>query len=57
VFPITIHPDVPGRPQVLLRLERLYAHMIRHPGGRFCTFNEIADGFARRHPRRKAAAG
>jgi hypothetical protein len=56
VFAITIHPDVSGRPQVLLMLERLYAHMIRHPGVRFCTCNEIANDFARRHPRRKAAA-
>ena len=29
VFPITIHPDVSGRPQVLMMLERLYDHMIR----------------------------
>ena len=36
VFPITIHPDVGGRPQVLLMLERLYNHMVRHPGVRFC---------------------
>ena len=56
VFTITIHPDVSGRPQVLLMLERLYAHMIRHPGVRFCAFNEIAGDFARRHPRPKAAA-
>ena len=27
VFPITIHPDVAGKPQVLLMLERLYQHM------------------------------
>ena len=52
VFPLTIHPDVSGRPQVLLMLERLYAHMIRHPGVRFVTMDEIADDFARRHPRR-----
>lgn len=52
VFPITIHPDVSGRPQVLLMLERLYAHMIRHPGVRFVTMDEIADDFARRHPRK-----
>src|SRR6201998_1501142 len=32
VFPITIHPDVSGRAQVLLMLERLYAYMISHPG-------------------------
>jgi peptidoglycan/xylan/chitin deacetylase (PgdA/CDA1 family) len=53
VFPMTIHPDVAGRPQVLMMLERLYAHMIRHPGVRFCTMNEMADDFARRSPRKK----
>ncbi|MGH7037969.1 MAG: polysaccharide deacetylase family protein [Stellaceae bacterium] len=53
VFPITIHPDVSGRPHVLMMLERLYGHMIRHPGVRFCTMEEMADDFARRHPRRK----
>ncbi len=53
VFPITIHPDVSGRPQVLMMLERLYSHMIRHPGVRFVTMDEIADDFARRHPRQK----
>ena len=51
VFPITIHPDVAGRPQVLLMLERLFAHMARHPGVRFVTMNEMADDFARRSPR------
>jgi peptidoglycan/xylan/chitin deacetylase (PgdA/CDA1 family) len=50
VFPITIHPDVAGRPQVLLMLERLYAHMIAHPGVRFTTMDAIADDFAKRHP-------
>jgi peptidoglycan/xylan/chitin deacetylase (PgdA/CDA1 family) len=53
VFPITIHPDVSGRPHVLMMLERLYNHMIRHPGVRFCTMNEMADDFARRSPRKK----
>ena len=53
VFPITIHPDISGRPQVLMMLERLYSHMIRHPGVRFVTMNEIADDFARRQPRQK----
>ncbi len=52
VFTMTIHPDVSGRPQVLLMLERLFNHMIRHPGVRFMTFNEIADDFATRNPRR-----
>ena len=53
VFPITIHPDVAGRPQVLMMLERLYAHMIKHPGVKFVTMNEIADDFATRFPRSK----
>jgi peptidoglycan/xylan/chitin deacetylase (PgdA/CDA1 family) len=34
VFPITIHPDVSGRPQVLLMLERLIAHFRSHDGVR-----------------------
>jgi len=42
VFPITIHPDVSGRPHVLMMLERLYHHMIGHPGVRFVTMNEMA---------------
>ncbi|MCW5235591.1 polysaccharide deacetylase family protein [Verminephrobacter eiseniae] len=50
VFPITIHPDVSGRPQVLLMLERLFAHMSAHPGVRFVTLDEMADDFARRQP-------
>ncbi len=53
VFPITIHPDVAGRPQVLMMLERLYAHMIKHPGVKFVTMNEMADDFAKRFPRKK----
>ena len=52
VFPITIHPDVSGRPQVLMMLERLYNYIIRHPGVKFVTMNEIADDFARRQPRK-----
>jgi len=52
VFPITIHPDVSGRPQVLLMLERLYEYMKGHAGVRFVTMNEMADDFARRFPRK-----
>ena len=55
VFPITIHPDVSGRPQVLLMLERLFDHISRHPGVTFVTFEEIADDFAKRYPRSRAA--
>lgn len=52
VFTLTIHPDVSGRPQVLLMLERLIAHMKAKAGVRFVTFDQIADDFARRSPRK-----
>ena len=50
---MTIHPDVSGRPQVLLMHERLAAYIMSHPGIRFCTFDEIASDFAQRHPRQR----
>jgi hypothetical protein len=53
VFPITIHPDVAGKPQVLLMLERLYLHMSAQPGVRFMPLVEMAEDFARRMPRAK----
>jgi peptidoglycan/xylan/chitin deacetylase (PgdA/CDA1 family) len=53
VFPITIHPDVAGRPQVLMMLERLFDHMRKHPGVKFVTMDEMADDFAKRFPRAK----
>ena len=55
VFTMTIHPDVSGRPQVLLMLERMYRHISKHAGVKFCTFDEIADDFRRRCPRQSAA--
>lgn len=51
VFAMTIHPDVSGRPQVLLMLERLIEYIRGHEGTRFVTFDEIADDFKRRSPR------
>ncbi len=51
VFPITIHPDVSGRPQVLLMLERLFKHMKSHEGVRFVTMNEMADDYDKKFPR------
>jgi peptidoglycan/xylan/chitin deacetylase (PgdA/CDA1 family) len=55
VVTFTIHPDVSGKPQNLLMLERLHAHMKRHRGVNFVTFEEIADDFARRYPRSGSA--
>jgi len=53
VFTLTIHPDVSGKAQVLLMLEKLHAHMKKHPGVKFVTFEQIADDFAKRYPRSK----
>ena len=43
VFPMTIHPDVSGRPHVLMILERLYHHMIA-PAGRQVRHDERDGG-------------
>ncbi|SFJ13292.1 polysaccharide deacetylase family protein [Celeribacter neptunius] len=51
VFPITIHPDVSGRPQVLLMLERLFKHMASHEGVKFVTMDEMADNYDAKFPR------
>ena len=51
VFTMTIHPDVSGRPQVLLMHERIIDYINKHDGVRWATFDEIADDFARRNPR------
>ena len=51
VFPITLHPDVSGHPQVLLMLERLIRHLSAFPGVRFATYDQVADDFLRREPR------
>jgi peptidoglycan/xylan/chitin deacetylase (PgdA/CDA1 family) len=50
VFTISIHPDVSGRPQVLLMLERLIEHISSHAGVRWATFDEIANDFISRNP-------
>ena len=50
VFPFTIHPDVSGRPQVLLMLERIFDYIAGHDGVEFLTFDEVATDFRRRVP-------
>jgi peptidoglycan-N-acetylglucosamine deacetylase len=52
VFPITIHPDVSGRPQVLLMLERLIEYINSHSGVRWMMMEEIAEDFRKRQPLR-----
>ena len=51
VFGMTIHPDVSGRPAVLLMLERIIAHINKHDGIRWATMDAIADDFKARFPR------
>ena len=47
-YALAIHPDVSGRPQNLLMLERLIDHINRHPGVEWLTFEVIADDFRER---------
>lgn len=51
VYPMTLHPDVSGRPQVLLMLERLFDHFASHPGVEFAFMKDIATDFKQRYPR------
>src|SRR6266566_2299436 len=50
VYALTIHPDVSGRPQVLLMLERLIDHINEHEGVRWQTMEEITEDFRDRNP-------
>jgi peptidoglycan-N-acetylglucosamine deacetylase len=50
VFALTIHPDVSGRPQVLLMLDRLIEYFNDHEGVRWATFEDITEDFRRRYP-------
>ena len=52
VYPMTIHPDVSGRPHVLLMLERLFDHFASHDGVKFAYMKDIAQDFKQRFPRK-----
>ncbi|MBC7762891.1 MAG: polysaccharide deacetylase [Candidatus Saccharibacteria bacterium] len=56
VFTMTIHPDVSGRPQVLLMLERLIEYFNSYDGVTWHTFDQIADSFLARSPRKVPSA-
>ena len=49
-FTIAIHPDVSGRPQVLLMLERIIEYISSHAGVTWATFEQIADDYIRHNP-------
>ncbi|KIY00241.1 uncharacterized protein Z520_03926 [Fonsecaea multimorphosa CBS 102226] len=48
-FPMTIHPDVSGRPHVLLMHERLIEHINKHEGVEWVTMAEMVDHFKSKH--------
>lgn len=52
VFPMTIHPDVSGRPQVILAHERLIEYYLSHEGVKFAPLTEVARDFMVKHPRK-----
>jgi peptidoglycan-N-acetylglucosamine deacetylase len=54
VFALTIHPDVSGRPQVLLMLERIAEYISGHEGVTWQTMDEIVEDFKTRNPYRPA---
>ncbi|EMR66403.1 putative polysaccharide deacetylase family protein [Eutypa lata UCREL1] len=45
IFPMTIHPDVSGRPHVLLMHERIIEHINKHEGVEWVTMAEMCDYF------------
>ncbi|AHK28328.1 polysaccharide deacetylase [Rhodococcus opacus PD630] len=51
IFPVTIHPDVSGRPQSLLMLERLIEYINQHDGVEWVTFDHMVNDFKERFPR------
>ncbi len=50
VFPITLHPDVSGRPQVLLMLERFIKYISSHSNVTFSKFETVARDFRLKFP-------
>jgi peptidoglycan/xylan/chitin deacetylase (PgdA/CDA1 family) len=51
VFPMTIHPDVSGRPQNILMHERLISYFLSFPGVKILPVDEIVDDFKKRFPK------
>jgi peptidoglycan/xylan/chitin deacetylase (PgdA/CDA1 family) len=57
VFPITIHPDVSGRPQVLMMLERFIDYVNSHTGVSWRTMEDVARRYREAHPFSDTPAG
>ena len=52
---MTIHPDVSGRPHVLLMHERLIEHINKHEGVEWVTMAEMVDDFKKKNQPAKDA--
>ncbi|GAA5844862.1 hypothetical protein JCM9279_000021 [Rhodotorula babjevae] len=50
VFPLTIHPDVSGRPHILLMLEEFIEWLQTHDGVEFVTMEAVAKEFRQKYP-------
>lgn len=50
---MTIHPDVSGRPQVILMQERIIEHINKQEGVKWVCMDEMADNFLEKFPRKK----
>jgi len=50
VFPLTIHPDVSGRPHILLMLEEFIEWLQTHDGVEFVTMEAVAKEFREKFP-------
>jgi hypothetical protein len=46
---MTIHPDVSGRPHVLLMHERIIEHINKHEGVEWVTMGEMSDEFKKKN--------
>ncbi|KAL7419002.1 hypothetical protein Q5752_006687 [Cryptotrichosporon argae] len=55
-FPLTIHPDVSGKPHVILMLERFIEWVNTHDGVEWVPMIEIAKDFRERNPAPTGAA-
>ncbi|KAK1227038.1 hypothetical protein PQX77_010000 [Marasmius sp. AFHP31] len=55
IFPITIHPDVSGRPQVLLMLERFIEWVNGHEGVHWVPMIQMANEFKEKTPAKAGA--